>query len=141
MITVKQYKEICDQIVDAIEIDGHVLASSEEQSMKKLKDKDGIRLVAVYPSYHFDGSTDAYKDMHEILFFMVTRQIEGADDETELKQYNDSQEALIRLKEYLFGEDNNYCRLFPYLDISSVLIDPEYNIFGGYIGWSMKFVC
>lgn len=141
MITVKKYKEICDQIVQAIDIDGHVIASTEEQGMKKLKDKDGIRLVAVYPSYHFDGEQDSYKDLHEILFFMVTRQREGADDETELLQYSDAQEALIRLKEYLFGEDSQYCVLFPNLDISSVLIDPEYNIFGGYIGWSMKFIC
>lgn len=141
MITVKKYKEICDQIVDAIDIDGHVIASTEEQGMKKLKDKDGIRLAAVYPSYHFEGEPDAYKDMHEILFFMVTRQIEGADDEAELQQYSDAQEAMIRLKEYLFGEDNQYCKHFPHLDISSVLIDPEYNIFGGYIGWSMKFIC
>ena len=141
MITVRKYKEICDQIVDSIEIDGNVIASTEEQSMKKLQDKDGIRLVAVYPSYHFDGATDSYKDLHEILFFIVTRQIEGSDDETEIQQYSDTQDALIRLKDYLFGEDNQYCRLFPNLDWGSVLIDPEYNIFGGYIGWSMKFVC
>lgn len=141
MITVKKYNDICKQIVDVIEVDGYVLASSEEQGMKKLKDKDGIRLVAVYPSYHFDGEPDTYKDMHEMLFYVVTRQIEGSDDDTELQQYSDAQEALLRLKEYLFGEDSQFCHLFPNLDIGSVLIDPEYNIFGGYIGWSMKFVC
>ena len=144
MITVKKYKEICDQIVEAINIDGHIITSSEAQGMEKLYDKDGIRLVAVYPSYHFAGDPDAYKDLHEILFFIITRKTEGADEETDLQQYSDTQDAIIRLKEYLFNEDdygNTHCPQFPNADISSVLIDPEYNIFGGYNGWSMKFVC
>lgn len=144
MIKVKEFNQICQQIKEATGIEGYVISSTEEQGTKKLHDKDGVRLVAVYPSYGFDGIEDNYKSTHEMLFFMVVRQIEGSDNDQELDQYADTQEAIIKLKQFLFGEDGhsgNYCKLFPNLQINSVTIDPEYNIFGGYIGWSMKLVC
>lgn len=144
MIRVKEFDQICQQICAATGIDGYELCSTEEQGAKKLYDKADTHLVAVYPSYSFTGEEDNYKPVHEMLFFMVTRQKEGADNETELNQYTGTQDAIIKLKEYFFGEDNqsgNYCKHFPDLDINSVSIDPEYNIFGGYIGWSMKLIC
>jgi len=144
MIFVTEFDQLCQDIVNAIDIKGYVLCSTEEQGMKKLKDKSGIQLVAVYPNYSFDGQIDTYKDNHEMLFFTVIRQSEGASDTVELRQYYDTQQAMIKLKQYLFGEDNgpnNFCRKFPNIDVSSVMIDPEYNIFGGYIGWSIKLVC
>ncbi len=140
MIRVKKFDEICNDIVQDISIKGYVLCSSEEQGMKKLKDKPGIQLVAVYPIYSFSGEEDSYKDNHQLLFYMVTRQVEGASNEKEISQYEESQEAIIKLKEYLFGEriaGNNFCKMFPELNINSVNIIPEYNIFGGYLGWSL----
>lgn len=140
MITVLEFNKICKDIVESIGIKGYVLCSTEEQGMKKLKDKSGIQLVAVYPNYSFSGQEDSYKDLHEILFYMVTRQVEGTSDDKELGQYADTQAAIMELKQYLFGEgdhDTGYCRLFPEGDISTVNIIPEYNVFGGYLGWSM----
>lgn len=144
MIRVKQFDQICQQIKVATEIDGYKICSTEEQGMKKLYDSPGIRLVAVYPSHSFDGTEDNYVPTHEMLFYMVTKQKEGEDEETELNQYTETQDAIIKLKEFLFGENNqshNHCKLFPNLVISSVIIDPEYNIFGGFLGWSLKLVC
>ncbi len=140
MITVKNYNEICQQIIAAIEIPGYVICSTEDQGLKKLKDKAGIRMVAVYPNYSFEGGQDSYKARHELLFFMVLKQNEGSTDQIELDQYSDTQDAMIRLKEYLFNEStesSTYCHLFPNLDIKTVNIIPEYNVFGGYLGWSM----
>lgn len=140
MITVKNYNEICQQIIAAIEISGYVICSTEDQGLKKLKDKAGIRMVAVYPNYSFEGGQDTYKARHELLFFIVLKQNEGSTDQVELDQYSDTQDAMIRLKEYLFNESTEsitYCHLFPGLDIKTVNIIPEYNVFGGYLGWSM----
>ncbi len=140
MIRVKKFDEICQNIVQDIGIKGYVICSTDEQGMKKLKDKAGVFLVAVYPNYSFSGEEDSYKDSHELLYYMVLRQIEGSSNETEINQYEETQEAIIKLKEYLFGErnaGNNFCKMFPDLNINSVNIIPEYNIFGGYLGWSM----
>jgi len=118
-----------------------VLSSTEDQATKKLRDATGIRLVAVYPSYGFNGDEDSYKSTHELLLFIIVRQKDGSSEETEINQYADTQDAIIKMKEFLFGEDGNSCKLLPNIDVNSVVIDPEYNIFGGYIGWSMKLVC
>lgn len=141
MIRVKAYNEICKQIVQVTGIDGYILSSTEEQGTRKLKDAAGVQLVAVYPSYGFEGDEDSYKSTHEMLFFMITRQRDGQSEESELEQYASTQDAMIKLKEFLFGENSSYCKLFPNVDASTVTIDPEYNIFGGYIGWSIKLVC
>lgn len=142
MIRVNKFNHICQEIVQAINIDGYKITSTEEQTTKKLQDSPGIQLIAVYPSYTFEGDVDTYRVQHELLFFIVLRPAEGADYNTELDEYRQTQDAMIRLKEYLFGEDtDNFCKLFPHIDVHSVLIDPEYNIFGGYNGWSMKVSC
>ncbi|VTQ01686.1 hypothetical protein [Sphingobacterium daejeonense] len=116
---------------------GYVICSTDEQGMKKLKDKAGIFLVAVYPNYSFSGEEDSYKDSHELLYYMVLRQIEGSSNETEINQYEETQEAIIKLKEYLFGErsfGNNFCKMFPDLNINSVNIIPEYKYFW-WVSW------
>lgn len=143
MIRVKKFDEICRNIVVEIGIKGYVICSTDEQGSKKLRDRPGIQLVAVYPNYSFSGEEDSYKDNHELLYYMVVRQKEGASNETEINQYEETQDAIIKLKEYLFGEkssDNNFCKIFPELNVNSVNIIPEYNIFGGHLGWSMALV-
>jgi|SRR5690606_1238780 len=140
MIGIKEFNGICQDIVEQIGIKGHVICSTEEQGAKKLKDKADIWLVAVYPNYSFDGDPDSYQDRHEMMFLVVTRQMEGKSDEFELDQYVNTQQAMVKLKEYLFGEGDQIdelCKLFPNLKVNAVAIEPEYNIFGGYLGWSM----
>lgn len=142
MINVNQFNQLCADIVPAIGIKGYVMASTYEQGTKKLKDKAGLILVGVYPAYHFEGNVDASCTVNEMLLYIVTRQIEGGSDDQEIKQYADTLEAMIKLKDYLFGKkENSYCQRFPHIDAESLQIDPEYNIFGGYIGYSIKFTC
>ncbi|MDQ1150156.1 hypothetical protein QE382_002140 [Sphingobacterium zeae] len=142
MINVNQFKQLCADIVPAVGINGYVMASTYEQGTKKLKDKAGLILVGVYPAYHFEGNVDGSSTVNEMLLYIVTRQIEGGSDDQEIKQYADTLEAMIKLKDYLFGtKENSYCQRFPRIDAESLQIDPEYNIFGGYIGYSIKFTC
>lgn len=142
MITVKELKQLCTNIVPAIAINGYVMASTYEQGMNKLKDKAGLILVGVYPAYNFDGNTDSDQARHEMLLFIVTHQKEGGTDEEEIEQYNATLEAMIRLKKYLLSNvEGHYCQLLPNIEVSSIQIDPEYNIFGGYLGYSIKFIC
>lgn len=142
MITVTDLKKLCTEIVPIIEIEGYVMASTYEQGAKKLKDKPGLILVGVYPAYNFGGDADSIQDQNEMLLFIVTRQKEGGTDEEEIEQYSATLEAMIRLKKYLTSNrPDAYCLLFPNIDLSSIQIDPEYNIFGGYLGYSIKFIC
>lgn len=140
MIRVKQFDDLCKTIVENLEINAYVLCSTDEQGSKKIKDKPGINLVAVYPNHSFTGEADSYRSLHEMLFYMVTKQKEGASSESEIEQYATTQDAVIELKEFLLGEngyDSRLCQLFPNINITSVNIIPEYNIFGGYLGWSL----
>lgn len=142
IITVTEFDTICKEIVPTIGVEGYVIASTEEQGKRKLKDKQGVRLVAVYPDYTLAGEQDAARTEHQLLFFAVMRESEGQSDEKELKQYQDTQDAIIKLKEYLLGETDHEltCKLFPNAEVTSVEIEPEYNIFGGYLGWSLKIL-
>lgn len=142
MITVKEFKNICAEIVPVIEIEGYVLASTYEQGTNKLKDKAGLRLVGVYPAYNFSGDADSLLGKNEMLLYIVVRQKEGGTDEEEIEQYSATLDAMLRLKKYLTSNrTDTYCMIFPNIDVSSIQIDPEYNIFGGYLGYSIKFIC
>lgn len=142
MITVKEFKDLCTEIVPVIEIEGYVLASTYEQGSNKLKDKAGLRLVGVYPAYNFGGDPDSILGKNEMLLYIVVRQKEGGTDEEEIEQYSATLDAMLRLKKYLTSNrTGTYCMIFPNIDVSSIQIDPEYNIFGGYLGYSIKFIC
>ena len=142
MITVKDFKQLCIDIVPSIGIDGYVMASTHEQGTKKLQDKAGLILVGVYPAYNFEGDTDSEMNNNEMLLYIVVRQIEGGTEDQEITQYSDTLEAMIRLKSYLYSNrTNTHCAIFPRIVVSSLQIDPEYNIFGGYLGYSIKFIC
>lgn len=144
MIGVKKYDQMCQDIIQAIpEFKGYVITSTEEQTTKKIKDRPGIQLVAIYPAYRFIGDQDSYRVEHDILFFVILKPKEGAKYEVELQENADTQDALIKLKKFLFGEgdDLRRCKLLPHLNVNSVIIDPEYNIFGGFSGWSIKLTC
>lgn len=142
MITVKEFKDLCTEIVPVIEIEGYVLASTYEQGSNKLKDKAGLRLVGVYPAYNMEGDSDSVLEKNEMLMFIVVRQKEGGTDEEEIEQYSATLDAMLRLKKYLTSNrTGTYCMIFPNIDVSSIQIDPEYNIFGGYLGYSIKFIC
>jgi hypothetical protein len=142
MITVREFKDLCTEIVPVIEIEGYVLASTYEQGSNKLKDKSGLRLVGVYPAYNFGGEPDSILDKNEMLLYIVVRQKEGGTDEQEIDQYSATLDAMLRLKNYLTSNrPDTYCMIFPNIDVSSIQIDPEYNIFGGYLGYSIKFIC
>lgn len=140
MISVTQFNHFCSTIAPIIGVNGYVLASTEEQGKKKLKDKSGLQLVAVYPDYGFSGSQDTEKPMHGMLFFVVVREREAQSDLEELNQFQETQDCIMKLKDYISGaaEMTGDCKPFPNVIIDSILIEPEYNIFGGYLGWSLK---
>lgn len=46
----------------------------------------------------------------------------------------------MKFKEWIFGDDKSLCKIFPNIKISSVSIDPEYNVLGKYLGWSIKLI-
>lgn len=141
MITVKDFNQLCKDIVSSTNIDGYVLVSTEEQAVNTLRDKEGIQLVAIYPTYSFSGSSaDSAKPGNEFMFFMVLKPKLGAGYDVELEEYSDTQEAIIKFKDFIFeGNSNSPCRNFPEVDVNSVFIDPEFNVFGGFNGWSIKF--
>lgn len=139
MLRVNDYQVLCDALKSQLDLEGSIICSTEEQALRRLKDMTGIFLVAVIPSTDFRGKQDQYIEQNETLFYIVVKEARGQSVADELQQYQDTQDKIIQLKEYLFGDNSGYCLQFPRLDINSVEIDPEYNIFGGWLGWSIKF--
>lgn len=108
--------------------------------MRKLQDATGTILVGVIPSIEFSGTEDAYIANSACLFFFLKKERQGQSSDKELEQYAQTQDCLMKFKEWIFEDGKSLCKIFPNLKISSVSIDPEYNVFGKYLGWSIKFI-
>lgn len=139
MLRINDFKNICEYFTGQLDLAGFKICSTEDQASKKLQTLAGIWLVAVIPSNEFRGGQDNYKSLNETIFFIVVKEANGQSESSELQQYADTQDKIIALKETLFGDNTGYCPQFPNIDINSVQIDPEYNIFAGWLGWSIKF--
>lgn len=136
---ISEFIKICNQIKDVSGIDSVKIYAEEDQGMRKLQDATGTILVGVIPSVEFSGTEDAYIANSSCIFFFLQKERESQSSDKELEQYSQTQDCLIKFKEWILGDDKSLCKIFPKLQISSVSIDPEYNVFGKYLGWSIKF--
>ena len=142
MIGIKEYNSICQGWVDVIEgLDGHHLVAQDNHAVNSLKDERGVRLVAVIPSATASGSDpSSISDNHSILLFVINK---GWTDQTrteELDQYEKTQQIILAIRENILESFEEGCGPFWRLDSDNISIDPEFNIFGGWNGWSMSLL-
>lgn len=139
-MTVTQFNNICKDLVAAAKIKGHVLVAQEDHATKKLKDKSGIWLVAVIPTLETEGEPDAEKESNVSLLFVLEYADYGQTDDAELKQFQRTQEAIFKIKEYISEMQATGCSPFENYEPSQTVINPEYQIFSDRNGWSMTLV-
>jgi len=145
MIPVRDYDTYCRSLVTRIpDIDDYALVVSEDHLVKKLKDKTGIILAAVIPSA--DPSSpdpDNLKEYNICYIFVVDKPDHtNVTDNSELTSYENLQNAITDVKERMLADKvdtSMECTLMHRLDEDSLHTDPEYNIFGGYNGYSLSF--
>lgn len=141
MIAIRTYHQICTDLVDSNNnLEGFVLVAEDKHAVNKLTGKTGIWLVAVIPSADRSGAPGKGVDQNAALLFVIEKSVPSKLKDKELDQYETTQELAIKIRDYMETQQEDGCQEFWRLDISSIHIDPEYNIFGGWNGWSISFI-
>lgn len=139
-MTVTQFNNICKDLVEAAGIKGHVLVAQEDHATNKLKDRSGIWLVAVIPTTEIEGEPDAEKESLVSLLFVLESANYGQSDDDELKQFQRTQDAILKIKDHITEMQSIGCSPFANYDPSQTVINPEYQIFSDRNGWSMTLI-
>lgn len=139
-MTVTQFDNICQQLVAVSGIKGYVLVADENHATNALKEKSGIWLAAVIPSTEIDGDVDAEIQTMATLLFVLEKANLGQSNKAELDQYQRTQNALNKMRDYIADHYSRGCSPFTRYDPDSTVINPEYQIFSDRNGWSMTLV-
>lgn len=141
MLLVSQFNQICLDIMSSVssEIKEHILCATDDQAVNKLKDKYGPVLVAVYPSLDVSGRPGMSADDESTIFFIVEKFDTSQSEEKEQLAFERTQKIILAIKDYIIDQQASGCNTFFRLKPESMAIVPEYNVFGGFIGWSLTF--
>lgn len=142
MIPIKTYENYGEGFLALNGIDSFCMVVSEKHLVKKLPKHDGIVMALVYPSFDSISTGSIDNDGKEImgLLFVLKKVAPGNEDEVEeLDTYAYLQTSLLSVENKLKEDYQNGHEVMQNLVVDSLHIDPEYQVFGGYNGWSMSF--
>lgn len=137
MISITTFDTEIKALIAGIDDLQYKRVTTEKQAVNKLKDADGIQLVVVVPSFDTSGKLNMSVDDATTFFFVIEKYKTGATDAEDLNIYERTQAVLEILKDRLIDKATDGCSIFYRLNPQSIHIDPEYNTFGGFSGWSM----
>lgn len=141
MISITDYNTICQQLADSIEaLTSFVLVAEDQHATNKLKDRRGVQLVAAMPSAHRDGKPGRPADNHAALFFILAKRLPDPKEDQELQQYEHTQQIALAIREHIENQQATGCSIFFRLNIDSIIIEPVFNTFGGWNGWSLQII-
>ena len=138
MLLISQLKTLCSEIIEAIPgIDGgFVVVIDEDNAMNKLANKPKTILVASAPSAQSMGQISSARNNSVVIFWILTKK----NTKDEIDQLEALQPLALQLQTYIHAQAEECCNLFNFLEIDSLTIDPVYNEFGGFNGWSLMAV-
>jgi len=140
MVKIKAFKNLLDEIQTAVEgIDVVILTPTEEHAIKKISQvTTGVVLIGVIPSADADTpDSDNYGDSNTSFLFVVEKMNHNiVTDESELDSYEKTQDIIAGIKVFILAEKES-CDMLRHANLDSLHVDPEYNSFGGYNGWSL----
>lgn len=140
MLNLTTYKELCDKLVEVIAADRLVLVVIEDHLKKKLQGATGTIFAAVYPSCVLAGESDNVVDINSVLFYVLMPSTPVAQtDGTEIQQYVSLQQKINAIRDYIITTADQGDPVLQFINRESVLIDPAWNIAGGYNGYSLAF--
>lgn len=125
-------------LVSIPSIKGYARVVDDNQATKKLNDKTGIQLVAVLPSYSANGTAGMKSDAWNTFFWVLEKGDPSQTEEKELQQYKRCEDAIHALKDELIESQENGCGPFWRLEIASIIIEADFNAFGGWNGYFMN---
>ncbi len=139
MLNITDYFTKITELAESIPAIKHlVFVTSDNQATTRLKDKSGICLVAVIPSFDVSGQLARSVDDASTYFFVVRKAKPDDKKDQEQSLYQETQDVLYALKDSISNKAEEGCSVFWRLSPESIHIDPEYNTFGGFSGWSMS---
>ncbi len=107
----------------------------------KLRSASGIQLVVVMPTVTQWGDSNNNRQQSTLMLFVVEKTSGPAgDDETEEVSYNRLQQLICRLVQRIKDDASQGDRRWYNVGDADIEFDPEYNVFGGWNGWSATFV-
>lgn len=140
MIPIRQFSNWMQSVKDEIpEIKEYFLVAQDNHAMDRLKDKPGIYLLAVIPNAQGRGTVGTTSFNNSTYLFVLEKRTTDATPSKELDQYERTQSIILRIRELLETYAEDGCNPFTRLESGSIQIDPEYNVFAGWNGWSMQF--
>lgn len=112
----------------------------EEHLRKKLPGKTGTIMALVYPSAKGMGVADNTVDENICLLYVLENGIKtGMTDEMEFKMYERLQKTIDSIKSRLITDADVNHPLLQGLERDNLEIEPEWNVAGGYNGYSIVF--
>lgn len=145
MIALGEYRNYWRSFTSFAKIDSVCMVISEKHLTKKLPDHNGRVLAVVYPSYDSLSGGDLDNDGKEaicILFYLekINPGNQG-NEQDEIDAYESLQLQLIAVEEKIKDDYRKGFNIFTKVQLieNSIHYDPEYQVFGGYNGWSMSF--
>jgi hypothetical protein len=140
MIPIRDYSDYMQTVADAIPaISDFFLVVQDNHAMDRLKDKPGIYLLAVVPNAQGRGDVGSISFNNSAYLFVLEKRRTDATAAKELDQYERTQDIIMQIRERIESDAENGCNPFTRLQAGSIQIDPEYNAFAGWNGWSMQF--
>jgi hypothetical protein len=138
MITIAELDTEMNAIREAFPaIEHYIRVVTEDQATARLHDRAGPCLVVTLPSFQQTGDAANPSGQHAILLWIVEKPDSDATEQEERDQYARLQTLIVTVKEYIRERQETGCSIWWRLNISSINIDPEYNVFGGFNGWMM----
>src|SRR5690606_3981706 len=141
MIPIRKIDEICKAWVDSIDnLENYALVAEDNHATRKLGDRQGIQLLAVIPSFQGGGRPGMVSGTNAIMLWVISKGWTGQTDEEELSQYEQTQNIILQIRDAIIESQADGCGPFWRLEPGSITIDPDYNCFGGWNGWTMQLV-
>ncbi len=119
----------------------HVVAAVEEnQLVTLLKDKRGIILCGNIPGARLTATFPVRSEGDCVLFIIEKSPKDRQGTDWEFARYAIMQQLMSKLCEILLGQDafQMLCQSGT-MRVEALEVGPEYNIYGGFNGWSVAF--
>lgn len=140
MVSNNELKTYCEGLKTLIDADRSVYVVREDHLQKKLQGKAGLFLAVVFPSFQGSGSTDNYADVSTCLLYILQNASKSnLTDEEEFTLYDNLQGKASLVQQQLLNDAQSNVYPVGQLELSSVTVDPEWNIAGSYFGYSITF--
>lgn len=138
MISINTLRNYFNVLGQAISAERTVYVVQDDHLQKKLRGEKGIFFCVVLPSASGQGSADNSSDRNTMMLFVIQfGNKSDTTDESELSDFASLQQKIVLIRNRIIEDADKQIMPMTYLDRSSIEIDPQWNIAGGYFGYSL----